>query len=151
MAARKKLTPQLAKKICGLIVDGNFASTSAVICGVPKTQHEAWLKLGRETNAALESARASGGAMPEATDHAMRCGAYVESIEAAEAELENAMVSVYAKHAKVSPDSVNGIPKFLASRFKAWREDKRVQVSGDQDTPLTLIVQTVEPAPKSEG
>ena len=148
MAARKQLTAQLAKKVCALVIEGNFPTTAALVCGVSKGQHEYWVKLGRETQTQLDLDERSGVEASTFTDHALKCAAYVEAIEHAEAELENVMIAKYRAHAVVAPDSVAGIPKFVSSRFKHWRDEKRTTIAGDEDRPITLVIETVQTEPK---
>jgi hypothetical protein len=150
MAARKTLSPKLVKAICELIREGNFPQTAASVCGVTKSQHDSWVKIGRARTAEIQAAENDGLAPPQLTRHQRLCIAYVDAVEAAEAALESELVAAYRAHAKVTPDSAAGIPKFLASRFRSWREDKSVKVGGSGE-PISLVVQTVEAVKKNDG
>lgn len=75
---KSRLTPELSKKLCSYVRQGNWIETAAALCGVSTNSVRGWCLMGRRD---IEGGRE--------TDYA----AFLEALETARAESESILLS----------------------------------------------------------
>ena len=106
--APTKLTPELQKKFCGYIREGQFISTAAHLCGVAADTVHLWIRKGNASDS----------------------GEYFEFAEAvrkADAESEAEDVRIWKLHDKKDYHSVKDR---LQIRHKNWMAKQKIEISG---------------------
>ena len=128
MSRPTKLTPELEKKVCDAIRDGNYFSTSCRSAGIAPETGLDWMHRGES-----EQPRRAKKAI------------YVEfalAVRVAEAECEVRMVE---KWRTAMPGDWRAIQMFLERRFpEQWGRREKQEISGEKGGPVVIEVRYVD-------
>lgn len=123
MAGRPhKLTPEVQKRICEAIRNGNYFQAAAAYAGVTYRSLRSWLKQGQKAKAG-------------------RFFQFFQAVKAAEAEAE---VRIVAQWQQQIPENWQAARDFLARRYPdRWMPKERHEVTGKGGGPVRQVEELI--------